>query len=319
MTPITNGARLNASGMASRTRSSPRRTRAGVRLIVGLAGRWTAAASSPMTVRAAPTATNSSGGTRVAIDRLQWRWRMARSCGPRPRRPSTDVHRRTPRTDDRPAAESYNAQASHRSKGAHSAWPATRSPSSAPATSAPRPRSGSPRPGWPTSCSSTSSRASRRARASISPRRRPVVGHDARITGTNDYADTAGSDIVVVTSGLARQPGMSRDDLLAKNAGIVRAVVEQAAQHSPDAILIIVTNPLDAMCHVALDGLRLPARARPRDGRRARFGALPHVHRRGARRLGRGHPRLRPRRPRRHDGAAAALLDGRRRADHGAA
>ena len=57
----------------------------------------------------------------------------------------------------------------------------------------------------------------------------PVVGHDARIIGTNDYADTAGSDIVVVTSGLARQPGMSRDDLLTKNAGIVRSVVEQAA------------------------------------------------------------------------------------------
>ena len=80
----------------------------------------------------------------------------------------------------------------------------------------------------------------------------PVVGHDARITGTNDYADTAGSDIVVVTSGLARQPGMSRDDLLAKNAGIVRSVVEQAVKQSPDAILIIVTNPLDAMCRVAL-------------------------------------------------------------------
>jgi malate dehydrogenase len=79
----------------------------------------------------------------------------------------------------------------------------------------------------------------------------PVVGHDARVTGTNDYADTAGSDIVVVTSGLARQPGMSRDDLLAKNAGIVRSVVEQAASASPNAILIIVTNPLDAMCHVA--------------------------------------------------------------------
>jgi len=79
----------------------------------------------------------------------------------------------------------------------------------------------------------------------------PVVGHDARILGTNDYADTAGSDIVVVTSGLARQPGMSRDDLLAKNAGIVRAVVEQAAEQSPNAILIIVTNPLDAMCEVA--------------------------------------------------------------------
>jgi len=86
----------------------------------------------------------------------------------------------------------------------------------------------------------------------------PVVGHDARITGTNDYADTAGSDIVVVTSGLARQPGMSRDDLLAKNAGIVRSVVEQAVKHSPQAILIIVTNPLDAMCHVALQASGFP-------------------------------------------------------------
>jgi malate dehydrogenase len=80
----------------------------------------------------------------------------------------------------------------------------------------------------------------------------PVVGHDARVVGTNDYADTAGSDVVVVTSGLARQPGMSRDDLLLKNAGIVKSVVEAAAKQSPDAILIVVTNPLDAMCHVAL-------------------------------------------------------------------
>jgi malate dehydrogenase len=86
----------------------------------------------------------------------------------------------------------------------------------------------------------------------------PVVGHDARILGTNDYADTAGSDIVVVTSGLARQPGMSRDDLLAKNAGIVRSVVEQAARHSPDAVLVIVTNPLDAMCHVAMQASGFP-------------------------------------------------------------
>ncbi|MBA3850824.1 MAG: malate dehydrogenase [Chloroflexi bacterium] len=81
----------------------------------------------------------------------------------------------------------------------------------------------------------------------------PVVGHDMRITGTNDYADTAGSDIIVVTSGLARQPGMSRDDLMAKNAGIVRSVVQQAAAQSPGAIIIVVTNPLDAMCHVALE------------------------------------------------------------------
>jgi malate dehydrogenase len=86
----------------------------------------------------------------------------------------------------------------------------------------------------------------------------PVVGHDARITGTNDYADTAGSDVIVVTSGLARQPGMSRDDLLAKNAGIVKAVVEAAAAQSPDAVLIVVTNPLDAMCHVAMQASGFP-------------------------------------------------------------
>ena len=86
----------------------------------------------------------------------------------------------------------------------------------------------------------------------------PVVAHDARITGTNDYAETAGSDVVVVTSGLARQPGMSRDDLLAKNAGIVRSVVLAAVQHSPEAILIIVTNPLDAMCHVAMEASGFP-------------------------------------------------------------
>ncbi|MGZ3631206.1 MAG: malate dehydrogenase [Candidatus Limnocylindrales bacterium] len=86
----------------------------------------------------------------------------------------------------------------------------------------------------------------------------PVLGHDCTIKGTNDYADTAGSDIVVVTSGLARQPGMSRDDLLAKNAGIVRSVVQQAAAVSPNAILLIVTNPLDAMCHVALQASGFP-------------------------------------------------------------
>ena len=80
----------------------------------------------------------------------------------------------------------------------------------------------------------------------------PVVGYDVRITGTNDYKDTAGSKIIVVTSGLARQPGMSRDDLMAKNAGIVGSVVKQAAAQSPDAVIIVVTNPLDAMCHVAL-------------------------------------------------------------------
>jgi len=86
----------------------------------------------------------------------------------------------------------------------------------------------------------------------------PVVAHDANVVGTNDYADTAGSDVIVVTSGLARQPGMSRDDLLTKNAGIVRSVVESAAAVSPDAIIVVVTNPLDAMCHVAMDASGFP-------------------------------------------------------------
>ncbi len=86
----------------------------------------------------------------------------------------------------------------------------------------------------------------------------PVVGYDVQVTGTNDYADTAGSKIIVVTSGLARQPGMSRDDLLAKNAGIVGSVVKQAVAVSPDAIIIVVTNPLDAMCHVAMQTSGFP-------------------------------------------------------------
>ena len=86
----------------------------------------------------------------------------------------------------------------------------------------------------------------------------PVVGHDARILGTNDYADTAGSDIIVVTSGIPRKPGMSRDDLIATNAGIVGGVVKAAAAVSPDAILIVVTNPLDVMCHVAMRASGFP-------------------------------------------------------------
>ncbi len=86
----------------------------------------------------------------------------------------------------------------------------------------------------------------------------PVVGHDARVIGTNDYADTAGSDIIVVTSGIARKPGMSRDELMTTNAGIVRGVVTAAAAQSPKAILIVVTNPLDAMCHVAMEASGFP-------------------------------------------------------------
>ncbi|HZH90506.1 MAG TPA: malate dehydrogenase [Pyrinomonadaceae bacterium] len=81
----------------------------------------------------------------------------------------------------------------------------------------------------------------------------PIEGFDARMVGsTNDYALTKDSDVVIITSGLARKPGMSRDDLLKTNAGIVSSVVDEVVKYSPDSILIIVSNPLDAMCQVAL-------------------------------------------------------------------
>ncbi len=79
----------------------------------------------------------------------------------------------------------------------------------------------------------------------------PVERFDATITGTADYADTAGSDVVVITAGLPRKPGMSRDDLIQTNVKIVRSVAEQVAAHSPDAVMIVVSNPLDAMVYTA--------------------------------------------------------------------
>jgi len=79
----------------------------------------------------------------------------------------------------------------------------------------------------------------------------PVEGYDVEITGANDYEATAGSDVVVITAGLARKPGMSRDDLLLANYEVVKSVTEQVVKHSPNAILVLVTNPLDAMCTVA--------------------------------------------------------------------
>ncbi len=79
----------------------------------------------------------------------------------------------------------------------------------------------------------------------------PVEGYDVSVTGANDYEPTANSDIVVITAGFPRQPGMSRDDLLVKNYDIVRGATEQAVKYSPNCILILVTNPLDAMCWAA--------------------------------------------------------------------
>ena len=87
---------------------------------------------------------------------------------------------------------------------------------------------------------------------------RPVLGYRTMVTGTNDYADTAGSDVVVITAGLPRKPGMSRMDLLGVNAGIVRDVTTEIVKYSPDAVIIVVTNPLDQMTTLAAEVSGLP-------------------------------------------------------------
>lgn len=86
----------------------------------------------------------------------------------------------------------------------------------------------------------------------------PIEKHDAHLAGANSYEASAGSDIVIITAGIPRKPGMSRDDLLATNRRIMKDVVGQVARYSPEAILIIVSNPLDAMCHVALEESGFP-------------------------------------------------------------
>jgi malate dehydrogenase len=86
----------------------------------------------------------------------------------------------------------------------------------------------------------------------------PIFGYDAKITGATEYGPTANSDIVVITAGIPRKPGMSRDDLLKTNAEIVKSCTENAVKHSPNCILILVSNPLDAMCQVALKASGFP-------------------------------------------------------------
>ena len=86
----------------------------------------------------------------------------------------------------------------------------------------------------------------------------PIEKHDAHLTGTNGYDASKGSDVIIITAGIPRKPGMSRDDLLKTNAGIIRDVTQQVANLSPDSALIIVSNPLDAMCHVALETSGFP-------------------------------------------------------------
>ncbi len=87
----------------------------------------------------------------------------------------------------------------------------------------------------------------------------PIEGFDSKIIGTSDYALTAGSDVVIVTAGIARKPGMSRDDLIATNTKIVREVAEKVAKHSPNAVMIVVSNPLDVMVYVAWKASGFPA------------------------------------------------------------
>jgi malate dehydrogenase len=116
----------------------------------------------------------------------------------------------------------------------------------------------------------------------------PIAGFDAKITGSNDYADIAGADVIIVTAGVARKPGMSRDDLLGINLKVMKAVGEGIKANAPDAFVICITNPLDAM-----------------------VWALP-LHRRRVRRVGEGCEHLCPRRPRRHDGSRRPLFDGQR-------
>ncbi len=86
----------------------------------------------------------------------------------------------------------------------------------------------------------------------------PIEKHDAHLTGSNTYLESANSDIVIITAGIPRKPGMSRDDLISTNAGIVKNVTRQTVEMSPDAVLIIVSNPLDAMCHVAFEASGFP-------------------------------------------------------------
>jgi malate dehydrogenase len=87
-----------------------------------------------------------------------------------------------------------------------------------------------------------------------------VDGFSCSIVGSNDYADTAGSDVVIITAGLARKPGMSRDDLLAKNVAIVKSCAKEAAKYSPDCVMIVVTNPIDAMVYTAFKTSGIPKR-----------------------------------------------------------
>ena len=107
----------------------------------------------------------------------------------------------------------------------------------------------------------------------------PVQGFDANIIGTSDYADTADSDVVVITAGIARKPGMSRDDLVATNSKIMKSITRDIAKHSPNAIIVVLTNPVDAMTYSVFKEAGFPKRACYRSIGRIRYSSFPYIHR----------------------------------------
>ena len=132
----------------------------------------------------------------------------------------------------------------------------------------------------------------------------PVNDFDAKFTGTNSYEAIEGADVCIVTAGVPRKPGMSRDDLLDINLKVMGQVGSGIKKYAPNAFVICITNPLDAMVWALQKSCGLPQQKVCRHGRRARLGALPLFPRRRVQRLGRRRHRLRARRPRRHHGAA---------------
>ena len=165
-----------------------------------------------------------------------------------------------------------------------------RSPSSAPVSTARRPHSA-----WPSttsstpSCSPTSSRASPRASRWTSTSPGPIEGFETKVVGATTgpngegYEAIEGSDVVVITAGLPRKPGMSRMDLLEVNAKIVRQVAENVAKYAPNAVVIVVSNPLDEMTALAQLATQFPKQPGDRPGRHARHRPVHQLRRRGAR------------------------------------
>ncbi len=144
----------------------------------------------------------------------------------------------------------------------------------------------------------------------------PIEKRDVHVIGTNDYADTTNSDIVVITAGIPRKPGMSRDDLLHTNYKIMSDVVGKVVAASPNAILIIVSNPLDAMAQAAYKLAQVQPGAGDWHGGYPRFRALSLLHCGRAEGFGGECNGVCARRPWGYDGAAAALFDGRWNSDY---